>query len=299
MILRASFWTWKLLNGQKIPYEMPTGYLMLDGNCLYDCAYCTHARSSNTDSSYLSRISWKQVDIEDVMRNTKLFKRFCIQTVNYKGYRADVLKIVESIRQNDKEVLISLSTRVANKDELDLFMNSGIDQLGIAIDVASGKLHTLYRGWPLEYTLELIEYGAKKYNGRITTHIIVGLGETDMEIYEIFSKMKELNVQIALFSFTPVKGTKTENESPPTLERYRKIQILRYLMFEKNISPRITFDESGYISNLRYDNVSDLQNAFLTSGCTYCTRPYYNDKPNNKYLYNYHTLGKNTIGNSL
>ncbi|KAF2962016.1 radical SAM protein [Fervidobacterium sp. 2310opik-2] len=288
MVLRASFWTWKLLNGEKIPDEMPTAYLMLDGDCLYDCAYCTHAKSSKTDPSYLSRVTWKEINIENLLANTKLFKRICVQTVNYKAYAKDILSLVQKIREIDKEVPISVSTRVANKQELDTFMNSGIDQVGIAIDIVNANLHRLYRGWPIDYTLELISYGALKYEGRITTHIIVGLGENDMELYEIFKKMKSLNVQIALFAFTPVKGTKLEKSPQPTLERYRKIQILRYIMFDKNQEPEIKFDENGYISDIKYEQIPDIQNAFLTSGCTHCTRPYYNDKPTNKVLYNYH-----------
>lgn len=289
MILRASYWTWKILNGKSIPDEMPTAYLMLDGKCMYDCAYCTHARSSTTDSSYLSRIIWKEIKIDTLLRGTGLFKRICIQTVNYKGYADDILSIVSEIRKTDKNVLISVSTRVSGKEEIDTFLNNGIDQIGIAIDCVNAQLHKQYRGWMLEHTLSLIEYGAQKYPGRITTHIIVGLGENDTELLDIFKKMKSLNVEVALFAFTPVKGTKLEFAKPPELERYRKIQILRYLIFNKDIEPIVEFNENGYISNISYDT-KDIHLAFLTSGCTHCTRPYYNDRPNQKVLYNYHTL---------
>lgn len=289
MILRASYWTWKLLNGENIPDEMPTAYLMLDGKCMYDCAYCTHARGSITDSSYLSRIIWKEIDMEKLLKNTNLFKRICIQTVNYKGYADDILSIVSEIRKTDKNVLISVSTRVSGKDEIDTFLKNGIDQLGIAIDCVNPELHKQYRGWTLNYTLSLIEYGAQKYPGRITTHIIVGLGENDIELFNVFKKMKNLNVEVALFAFTPVKGTKLQHDKPPKLERYRKIQILRYLIFNESTNPIVEFDKDGYISNISYDT-KDIHLAFLTSGCTHCTRPYYNDKPNQKVLYNYHTL---------
>ncbi|MDM7321228.1 MAG: radical SAM protein [Fervidobacterium pennivorans] len=292
MILRASYWTWKLLNGESIPDEMPTAYLMLDGECMYNCAYCTHARDSESDNSYLSRVVWKLIEPKDLNSISLKFKRVCLQTVNYKGYFEDVLDVVERLKRSDtnQKLLISVSTRVKSTKEIDILMNSGVNDLGIAIDVVSEKLHKLYRSWSLEYTLSLIRYGAEKYPGRITTHIIVGLGEQDKELYEIFKLMKAYDVKVALFAFTPIRGTRLAHLTPPSLERYRKIQILRFLMFETNYTPEIDFDEDGNLKILKYDNSIDISKAFLTSGCTHCTRPYYNDSPRNKVLYNYHTI---------
>jgi biotin synthase len=292
MILRASYWTWKILNNESIPDEMPTAYLMLDGECLYNCSYCTHSRDSKADNSYLSRVIWKVIELNQLRSISQRFKRVCIQTVNYKGYLQDILELVgylklSSLRQSD-EFLISVSTRVKNHEEIDLLMKSGINDLGIPIDVASKALHHKLRSWPFDYTLSLIEYGAKTYLGRITTHIIVGLGESDRELYTLFLKMKELNVKVALFAFTPVKGTKLENHIPPSLERYRKIQLLRYLMFEIGYIPELTFDDSDNILEITYKGTPDISKAYMTSGCTHCTRPYYNDNPRKKELYNYH-----------
>ncbi|AMW32814.1 biotin synthase [Fervidobacterium changbaicum] len=292
MLLRASYWTWKLLNGESIPDEMPTAYLMLDGKCMYNCAYCTHAKDSESDNSYLSRIVWKIVNVDSLNSVSSKFKRVCIQTVNYKGYLDDIIEVIKHLRSSNEnnDLLISVSTRVKNEEEIDTLMNSGVDDLGMAIDVASKGFHMLYRSWPLEYTLSLIRYGASRYPGRITTHIIVGLGETDRELYEIFKLMKSYNVKIALFAFTPVRGTKLAHLSPPSIERYRNIQLLRFLIFEANQKPDVDFDEFGNLKSVRFDSSIDVSKAFLTSGCTHCTRPYYNDSPRSKVLYNYHVF---------
>jgi len=283
-----------MLNNESIPAEMPTAYLMLDGKCMYNCSYCTHSRDSKADNSFLSRVTWKLIELDAIESISSKFKRVCIQTVNYKGYLKDIIRLIEYIKsvtsEKSNEFLISVSTRVKDKSEVDVLMGLGISDLGIAIDVATERLHQKFRSWSLEYALSLIEYGAKKYPGKITTHIIVGLGENDRELYDIFLKMKELNVKVALFAFTPVKGTKLENHTPPSLERYRKIQLLRYLMFESTKEPELTFGESNNILEIRYDESIDISKAFMTSGCTHCTRPYYNDSPKNRELYNYHTF---------
>lgn len=301
MILRASYWTWKLINGGDIREQMPTAYLMLDGidgKCVYDCAYCTHARTAMSDSSYLSRIKWKEIELSQIIENLNIFERICFQTVNYIGYKEDLVNAIKKIREHNKDILISVSTRVSNFEEIDEYIKVGVNQIGIAIDVANKELHKKYRTWDLDFTLSLIKYGAQKYPGSITTHIIVGLGENDKDLYKIFRRMKELNVQVALFAFTPIKHTKLEKGLPPSLERYRRIQILRYIIFEENKEPAIEFDEDGNIKEIKFDKyemekIGKTEKAFYTSGCSHCTRPYYNDKPGEKdkmELYNIHKL---------
>ena len=297
MLLRASYWTWKIINGKKIPEAMPTGYFMLDGECAYNCSYCTHARDSSSDSKFLSRISWKEIDVESLLNGLDNFKRLCFQVVNYSGAIADAKQLAKRVREKNKDIAISVSTRILDKSDIDAFFEVGATNLGIAIDVACSTLHKQYRGWTLDYTLELIQYGAQKYPGCITTHLIVGLGETDRDILRIFETMKSLGVEIALFAFTPVKGTKLEHAHMPSLERYRKIQILRYLMFDKDLTVHAEFDEHDNISKLIYDqtlgSTLDISHAFLTSGCKDCTRPFYNDKPGNgNELYNIHSISK-------
>ena len=66
--------------------------------------------------------------------------------------------------------------------------------------------------------------------GNVSTHVIVGLGETEKEAVEVVQKCVDMGVLPALFAFTPVRGTALEAESPPNLEVYRRIQLARYLI---------------------------------------------------------------------
>ncbi|WP_240739612.1 hypothetical protein [Marinitoga lauensis] len=96
--------------------------------------------------------------------------------------------------------------------------------------------------------------------------------------------MKKYNILVSLFSFTPIKGTKFENVKPPSLERYRKIQFAREIIEKYDVSK----DDFGFIDGVLIklpDLKISVEEAIKTSGCSYCTRPYYNEKPN-KTLYN-------------
>jgi biotin synthase len=103
----------------------------------------------------------------------------------------------------------------------------------------------------------------------------------------------ENGITVALFSFTPIKGTRLEALKPPTLLRYRRIQFLRYLLSKRvNFEPE--FDDVGALAAIAspksneaiggdfYNSVLEaLQNPtiFMTSGCPNCNRPYYNETP--------------------
>ena len=211
MKLRASVGTLSILEMSKVKIEMETAYLMLDGMCIYDCHYCSHARSSHASSSLLSRVIWKEVDssILELINDSEGIKRVCLQVVNYPGSHDDVLKIVDLVRKP-----LSISTRPMSLDEVSEYFERGVDRVGIPIDVANESLFRKIRGGDLRKFLKLIEQAAERFPGRITTHLIVGLGESEEDLVKILQTMKDLGVLTALFAFTPVKGTKLQNHPP-------------------------------------------------------------------------------------
>ncbi|MBC7194317.1 MAG: hypothetical protein H5U37_01470 [Caldisericia bacterium] len=79
-----------------------------------------------------------------------------------------------------------------------------------------------------------------------------------------------------------------EDYSPPSLIRYRKIQVATKLIeFGFSIKDFI-FDKNNNlikIPHIERENLKKL-NPFITRGCPYCTRPYYNERPKGD-LYNY------------
>ncbi|MFX0074862.1 MAG: radical SAM protein, partial [Candidatus Hermodarchaeota archaeon] len=95
-----------------------------------------------------------------------------------------------------------------------------------------------------------------------------------------------------LFAFMPIKGTKLEDLEQPDLLNFRKIQLGRFLLMNELKSLNdFTFNSSGDIVKFNLNkkdlwNVINTTNAFLTSGCSGCNRPYYTSKPSGP-IYNY------------
>jgi biotin synthase len=128
--------------------------------------------------------------------------------------------------------------------------------------------------------------------GKVSTHLIVGLGESDREILRIIQKMKDFSVNTGLFSFTPISGTKLEKREKIPLSRYRRIQLAHYLITRRRTRvENMYFNINGDLSNLgipkdKIVKVIRTGTPFMTSGCPDCNRPFYNERPSGP-IYNY------------
>ncbi|MCD6450103.1 MAG: radical SAM protein [Thermotogaceae bacterium] len=292
MVLRASYGTLALLGyNEKIVEGQQTAFFMLDGKCVFDCWFCSHARNAKTPSKFLSRVTWKEVDLSEAAERAKKspqIKRICLQVVSYSGYKEDIVEALNKFSGKP----VSVSVRATNFDEVKLYFDSGADMVGISIDAATDKLYRKIRGGSIKEVLNLLERASLEYPGRITTHLIVGLGETEKEMIGVIDWLLKRNITVALFAFTPIKGTKLENHKKPPLSSYRRIQLAHFLLKKKLISfEDIRFNEKGEIVDFGIDikEISEeyIKKAFLTQGCPNCRRPFYNESPKGV-LYNIH-----------
>jgi biotin synthase len=264
----------------KIDFPNYTAYLMIGEKCLFNCAYCAQARNAQSNADLLSRIKWPEMSLDtfkSIFNPTK-FKRICIQVVSSLDYWIELNELLSFLKE--KEIPISVSIRPRNIEEVrTLFKKYNVDRVGIAIDVANKDLFPKIRGGKYEFYENMLKNVSKDFPNRITTHIIVGLGETDENIVDFLLKMKKFKILVSLFSFTPIKGTKLENLLPPSLSRYRKIQIAREIILQHDVEKSdFLFDSKGNLQKLPEVEV-DMEEAKKTSGCPWCTRPFYNEKP--------------------
>ncbi|MEA3313287.1 MAG: radical SAM protein, partial [Caldisericota bacterium] len=230
----------------KLPVPPTTVYLMVGERCMYDCAYCSQASNSKGSVEQLSRVIWPAVEWEELKAAIKdapsFIKRVCFQVVNSHGFLEDVLFFIREIK-DVSSLPVSVSIRVNRMEDLEELFKAGVERVGIALDVATETTYSKYRGGDFKRMVDLILRAGELFKGRITTHIIVGMGETDMELYGVMKKMFDNGITVGLFAFTPIKGTRLEGEDPPSLTRYRRIQLMRYL-FSKGVEFLPEFDET-------------------------------------------------------
>ena len=295
----------ELLKG-KLDAEPTTAYLMTYkmGKCTANCGFCPQARGSKSNTELLSRVSWPTFPTPNVLtalgiaaRQGKI-KRVCIQALNYPSVFVHLQALVKEIKKQ-AAVPVSVSCQPLNAVNIELLAKAGVDRLGIALDAATEALFDKVKGkdaggtygWENQFNL-LNEAIAVFGKGNVSTHLIVGLGETEKEAAQIIQKCVDMSVLPALFAFTPIRGTRLENNSPPPLESYRRVQLVRFLMVNGLVRYEdMHFDDEGKITNFgiashRLKQIIEEGTPFLTSGCPDCNRPFYNEKPSGP-IYNY------------
>ena len=294
-----------LLKG-KLDAEPTTAYLMTykAGKCTANCGFCPQARESKSSTELLSRVSWPTFPTSNVLtalgdapKQGKI-KRVCIQALNYPSVFVHLEALVKEIKKN-ATIPVSVSCQPLNKENIQLLAKAGVDRLGIALDASTKALFDKVKGkgaggsysWENQFSM-LNEAIAVFGKGNVSTHVIVGLGETEKEAAKIIQKCVDMSILPALFAFTPIRGTALENNSSPPLESYRRVQLARYLMVKGSARfEDMHFDSEGKISsfglaNQSLNSIIEDGAPFLTSGCPDCNRPFYNEKPGGP-IYNY------------
>jgi biotin synthase len=266
---------------------------MIGDKCSNKCAFCSQSTESSTRKDKLSRVIWPEYSKEDILKAFEGYKgenikRMCIQSMASNDAHETVEEFISYIK--DKiNMPISLSAKLEKSEDIERFFSCGVDKIGIAIDAANKELYENIKGNNYEEKLDFINSMAHKYKGKISTHIIVGLGESHKDIHDLYIHLKEKNVTVSLFAFTPVRGTKMEKISQPPIQSYRRVQLMTYMINKGYTGDNFTF-KNGYIENINLDNEirKDIESGypFEIRGCKNCNRPYYNERPGST-IYNY------------
>ena len=294
-----------LLRG-RLDAKPTTAYLLMCRNekCSANCGFCPQAKDSKGRADRLSRVTWpafpsKQVvkGIENATKADKI-KRVCIQSLNYPKAFDDVLVLVKEIKSRVM-VPVSVSCKPLNQQKMKKWADAGVNRVSIALDAATEKIFDNVKGrnvggpyrWANQQ--EALKEAVNVFGeGSVSTHLIVGLGETEQELCLAIQWCVGSGIYPGLFAFTPISGTVLGNRCPPSMSSYRRVQVAHYILTHKKARlENIEFDAEGKLKDFGISKETVLEiiesgKPFLTSGCPGCNRPYYNERPGGP-LYNY------------
>lgn len=298
-VWRVSLGTASVLGLAEAPMDAAptTAYLMLGGRCAGDCAFCAQARSSHSRNGMLSRVTWPPYAAHAVAEacaaayERGAIGRACFQVTMGPGAIERAMAAVRRLA-GCCQVPICASAMPRDLDDVAALLEAGAERVTIALDAATEAVYRRVKSGSYARILALLEEAAARFPGHIGTHLIVGLGETEREMAGRIQWALDRGIIVALFAFTPVPGTAMERIAPPSLDHYRRVQAARWLMVRGSArAEEMAFDHAGRIVALGVpsDELTALLadgEAFRTSGCPDCNRPYYNERPGGV-LYNY------------
>jgi len=286
---------------------LPTTVYLLTyhpGKCSANCGFCPQARTSTSRADMLSRVTWPAFPTEVVISRIAVAakkgvtQRLCIQAINYPTVFDDLLALSTEIVARAK-MPVSVSCQPLNIVQMRKLAEAGVDRVSVALDAATEELFKKVKGaltcGPYNWAKQLktLKEAVQVFGeGAVSTHLIVGIGETERQIIETVQWCGASGVCPSLFAFTPIQGTALEGLPQPSVASYRRVQLARHLIIHgKARCENMKFDENGRVidfgvSRQLLRSAVESGNPFQTSGCPGCNRPYYNERPGGT-MYNY------------
>jgi biotin synthase-related radical SAM superfamily protein len=286
-----------------------TAYLQtyFPGRCAANCRFCAQARDSDAKVDKIARGLYLPYNVNLVTTRLKkavdrgFIKRICIQTMNYPNLMSELIWLVRTLHV-EVSAPISVSIYSISQEQIRTLRDNGVQKIVIPLDAANEEIFDEIKGaktgGPYRWNnhLKTIDDALEVMGrGNVGTHLMVGLGETELELVNLIAKLKDKGVYCALFAFTPIPGTQLAECKPPSIEVYRRIKLANYLLFhDLTKAENIRFNQIGEITDFGVTQ-EELNKAiargepFLTSGCPSCNRPFANETPE-KTIYNFPTF---------
>ncbi len=266
-----------------------TAYFLVGERCLGGCAFCPQGSAGlRGERASLGRVGWPAYPREEVEKQLagpagSIFQRICLQGTRDKEGPARLIATLSRMRGLNA-LPISISAWIESREEAGQLFAAGAERLSIALDAVNPLAYARLKGGSLEQRKKLLLECAHSWPGRMTAHIICGLGESDEELLGTAAELVEAGVRVALFAFTPLKKTQLSSRPPPRLGRYRRIQAACYLLQKGHVAYDSFRFQHGELCclGLPENSLRELLHggdAFRTSGCPGCNRPYYNERP--------------------
>jgi len=274
-----------------------------EDGCIANCQYCGQGReiADTPDCKNLIRVSWPSYPLGEVIDAIRVasekdpyVQRVCISALTRKQSAEDLLVILKELK---KELSIEVSTLVTptvfSKEDFQEMKDAGVGNITIAVDCSSEGLFHKYRGkeakgphkWGryMDGIKEAVEVMGKDWNS-VGVHQIIGLGETEEDAIKFMQEIYDLGARVHLFSFYPEKGSPLEELQQPPLDNYRHTQIARQLLDMGLCRADDMKFEGGKVVNFgisddKLAEVISKGEAFETSGCPGCNRPFANETP--------------------
>ncbi len=277
--------------------------------CYANCTYCGLARERPglAQGNTFIRVGWPVFPTDRVVEAIALHEarvgRVCIAQVQDKRAYPDLLDISRRIRRRSAVPISALvSATLLDEEKILAIRDAGADIVGVGLDAASEEVFYRTRGkgangphsWSQHWEIVRL---ARQHLGplKVNCHVIVGLGETDVELVDLFYQMKSEQIAAYLFSFNPEPGTAMADVPRAPISRLRRIQLTKYLIEHRDL-PReaILFDEAGAIARVLAPQrlIGECVNAgtpFMTNGCpdrsgkVACNRPFGSYRPGEEF----------------
>lgn len=273
--------------------------------CKSDCAYCGLARTrpGNYEEKSFIRVDWPLVETTDFVGRLAAARdkltRLCISMVTHGHAYKDTVDITHRIRAAvDAPLSILVAPPTLNRERIENFKAIGVDMIGVGLDAVTEDLFYRLRtdvpagGLHWSKYWEVVNDSREVFGPwKVNVHTLVGLGETDHDLIDLFSRLCDREIFAYLFCFNPEPDSRMGDHAKSPLNRWRRIQLIKHLIEVDGLrTSDFAFDDAGNVVQIAVDRglveaAIESGIPFMTNGCPGpkgepgCTRPYGSYRP--------------------
>jgi len=174
-------------------------FINLEGDCVYDCAFCTATRPGSGEGRGAPRSPQRWVELIVASHRRRPFDGVAITSVDtadhealMRNYEAVISGVVGAL----PGVVLGVEPPARSAEDIERLHRAGATELKINIQTPDVDiLARVCPGWDLERQCALLREGVRVFGrGRVTSNVIIGLGEADADVMRALDRLAAAGV---------------------------------------------------------------------------------------------------------
>ena len=161
-------------------------FFNLESKCIYDCKFCNTPR--------LGKDKTKNLDADKIVKMiVEAYERNELRCVSLTSAVAEVpqktidkmINIIEKVRERlGNDIPIGVEPYISSLDQIDMLRRAGADEIKLNIETFDRNIfEKVCGGQDLDHIFSSLEHAVNVFGrGKVTSNIIIGMGETDENV---------------------------------------------------------------------------------------------------------------------
>lgn len=174
-------------------------FISLEGDCVYECAFCTASRPEAGQGRGKPRTPQRWVDLIVESHRRRPFEGVAITSVDaadHEDLMRDYEAVIGGVKGAIPGVVVGVEPPVRSVEDLERLRRAGATELKVNIqtpDVAI--LARVCPGWDLAMQYGMLREGVRVFGrGQVTSNVIIGLGESDSDVLAALERLASMGV---------------------------------------------------------------------------------------------------------
>ncbi|MCQ2052558.1 MAG: hypothetical protein MJZ03_01270 [archaeon] len=229
-----------------VAYHCPEqAFFNIDQNCMFECAYCSSPLLPNHITKKLDAI--KIVNL--IHQKEELIHSVAITSGVNNSVNSTVDRITECIRHIRNEfpnMPIGVESYIDDTTQVDKLKTAGANEIKINIETATERLD-ICPNIDRTIVFGMLAYAVNVFGkGKVTSNIIIGLGETNSELEDIINKLCSMGVapyirSLRISPFVKDKLHQMNITNVPSSERMIHVAKIQKMIMERHNLDTHTF----------------------------------------------------------